>query len=39
MFEWAPVIFTMDAMTENKDEESNEENYESELIKDIVEKL
>ena len=37
MFEWAPEIPIMDDMTENKEEESNGEDYEIELIEYIVE--
>ena len=37
MFEWATGIPIMDDMTENKEEESNGEDYEIELIEYIVE--
>ena len=37
MFEWAPVITVIDYMIENEDKESNEENSENELIKEIFE--
>ena len=37
MFEWAPELPIMDYMRENEGDKSNEDNYESELIEEIVE--